>query len=386
MTIDSSLVLRARAAGEVIAPMLDEIETERRLPAPAIEALAAAGAFKVCVPRAYGGAQASASTMAAVIEELARVDGSAGWITMIGATSGLMAVYLDETVAREIFSPADAVACGVFAPMGRAVPTADGYRVSGRWPFASGCEHARWRTGGAIVMSDPPDVLPSGAPNVRSLVFSSEQTTIHDTWKTSGLRGTGSHDMSVSDAIVPRERTFSLLTDRPRHAGYELSFFGVLAAGVASVGLGIARAAVDTASHLMRTKLAPGAKRPQSHRELVQVEVARAEARLRAARALLHEALAEASALATSSEPTDPKTLASRAQLRIAACHAATDSAAVTSAMYELGGGAAIYTGNPLQRQFRDAHVVTHHLMVSSTALTMAGRVVLGVETDVTML
>lgn len=386
MTIDSSLVVRARAAGETIAPMLDEIETDRRLPAPAIEALAAAGAFKACVPRAFGGAQANASTMAAVIEELARVDGSVGWITMIGATSGLMSVYLDETVAREIFSPADAVACGVFAPMGRAAPVGDGYRVTGRWPFASGCEHARWRMGGALVTSDPPDLLPSGAPNVRSIVFTSEQTTIHDTWKTSGLRGTGSHDMSVTDAIVPRERTFSLFTDQPRHAGYELSFFGVLAAGVASVGLGIARAAVDTATHVMRTKLAPGAKRPQSHRELVQVEVARAEARLRAARALLHEALEAASAHATSAAATDPKTLASRAQLRLAACHAATESAAVTGAMYELGGGAAIYTSHPLQRQFRDAHVVTHHLMVSSTALTMAGRVLLGVETDVTML
>jgi alkylation response protein AidB-like acyl-CoA dehydrogenase len=386
MTIDASLVMRARAAGEVIGPMLGEIETERRLPGPAVEALCSSGALKVCVPRAYGGSQATASTMAAVIEELARVDGSLGWCTMIGATSGLMAVYLDETVAREIFGPADAVTCGVFAPMGRATPTGDGYRVTGRWPFASGCEPARWRMGGAIVTSDPPDVLPSGAPNVRSMVFAADQTTIHDTWKTTGLRGTGSHDMSVTDVVVPRERTFSLFTDSPRHPGYELSFFGVLSAGVAAVGLGIARAAIDTASQLVRTKLAPGAKRPQSHRELVQVEVARAEARLRAARAGLYQALDEASALAASTSPTDPKTLASRAQLRLAACHAATDCAAVTAAMYELGGGAAIYTSNPLQRQFRDAHVVTHHLMVSSTALTMAGRVLLGVETDVTML
>jgi len=377
MPIDTSLVMRARAAGEAIAPMLEQIETERRLPAHAIEAIAAAGAFKVCVPRVFGGSQASASTMAAVIEELARVDGSAGWIAMIGATSGLMSVYLDEAVAREIFGPDDAVACGVFAPMGRATPVGDGYRVTGRWPFASGCEHSRWRMGGALV---------EGEPNVRSMVFAADQTTIHDTWKTSGLRGTGSHDMSVTDALVARERTFSLFTDSPRHAGYELSFFGVLAAGVASVGLGIARHAVHTPTHVMPAKPPPGAKRPQSNRELVQVEVARSEARLRAARALLHEAIEAASTLATSSATTDPTVLASRAHLRLAACHAATESAAVTAAMYELGGGAAIYTGNPLQRQFRDAHVVTHHLMVSSTALTMAGKVLLGVETDVTML
>jgi alkylation response protein AidB-like acyl-CoA dehydrogenase len=305
---------------------------------------------------------------------------------MIGATSGLMSVYLDETVAREMFGAADAVACGVFAPMGRAVPVGDGYKVTGRWPFASGCEHARWRMGGAVVLTDPPDLLPSGMPNVRSMVFSADQTTIHDTWKTSGLRGTGSHDMSVADVIVPRERTFSLFTDKPKHAGYELSFFGVLSAGVAAVGLGIARAAIDTASHLVRTKMAPGAKRPQSHRELVQVEVARAEGRLRAARAALYESLAEATTLAASLSPTDPKMLASRAQIRLAACHAATDGAAVTAAMYELGGGAAIYESSPLQRHLRDVHVATQHMLVAPSTWELAGRSLLGQPLDAAQL
>lgn len=365
--------------------MLGELETERRLPVAAVDALVEAGMFKLCVPREYGGSQADAATLAGVIEEMSRIDGSLGWCVMIGATSGLMSVYLDESVAREVYGPADAITCGVFAPMGRAVATEGGYRVTGKWPFASGCEHSRWRMGGAIV-TEPAELLPSGAPDVRSMLFHRDDTTIHDTWKTSGLRGTGSHDMSVRDVVVPRERTFSLLTSSPRHAGYELPFFGVLAAGVAAVGLGIARAALDGATAVVRTKVAPGGKRPHSHRELVQVEIARAEARLRGARALLHEALAEAVALVREAGPSDPRVLAGRARLRLAACHAATESAAVTAAMYELGGGAAIYSDHPLQRQFRDAHVVTHHVMVSTTALVMAGRVLLGVETDVTLL
>jgi alkylation response protein AidB-like acyl-CoA dehydrogenase len=386
MSVDSSLVGRMRVATEAIAPMLGGIETERRLPAAAVEALGAAGAFKLFVPRTYGGAQASPATMVALIEEAARLDGSVGWIVMVGATSSLMSVYLDDATAREIYGPADAVSCGVFAPMGRAVSTPEGYRVTGRWPFASGCEHSRWRMGGALVATDPPDLLPSGAPNVRSMIFRDTDTTIHDTWDTTGLRGTGSHDISVTDIVVPCNRTFSLLTETPRHAGYELPFFGVLAAGVAAVGIGIAQAAVDTASALVRSKSAPGGKRTLAHRELVQVEVARASARVRGARALLQDAVGEAVQAAAGDGASAPPVLAARARLRLAACHVATETAAATSAMYELGGGSAIYRTSPLQRQFRDAHVVTHHLMVSSTALAMAGRVLLGVDGDVTTL
>ncbi len=383
MEIDEAAA-RARDAAERIAPMLDDIDTARRLPAPAIDALAAAGVFKLCVPRSLGGAQASPLALLATIEELARLDGSAGWCTMIGATSGLMSVYLDEDVAREIYAPADAITCGVFAPMGRATPTDAGYRVSGRWPFASGCEHSRWRMGGTIADGDAP--LPSGAPDVRSALFRAEDTTIHDTWDTVGLRGTGSHDFSVDNVEVPRERTFSLLTDRPKHAGYDLPFFGVLAAGVAAVGVGIARASIESATTMVQTKKPPGSKKPLAHRELVQLEIARAEARTSAARALLGSALDTAMQTVAASAHDDPRCIMARARLRIAACHAASESAAVAAAMYELGGGSAVYTRSPLSRQFRDAQVVTHHLMVSSTALTMAGRALLGIDVDGTVL
>jgi alkylation response protein AidB-like acyl-CoA dehydrogenase len=382
MDVDESRVVRARDAAGVIAPHLDQIERDRGLTPAAIEALVAAGVFKLCVPRVYGGAQASPATMLAVIEELAKTDGSVGWCAMIGITSSLMSVYLDEAVAREIYGPADAITCGVFAPTGRAVPTGGGYRVTGRWAFASGCRDARWRMGGTLVMGDAPELLPSGAPDVRNVVFRADETTIHDTWDTTGLRGTGSHDLEVVDVTVPRERTFSLLSGRPRHDGYALPFFGLLASGVAAVGLGIARAALDGLVTLAAHKKLPGGKKTLAHREHVQLEVARAEARVRAARGLLFEALADATG-----EDDDPRrSLLARARLRLAACHAATEAAAVTASAYELGGGAAVYRTSPLQRQFRDAHVVTHHVMVSSTALTTAGRVLLGLETETSTL
>lgn len=367
--IDAALVARAHAAAEEIAPLASRIEAERRMPREAVDALVRAGVFKLLVPKAYGGAQASPATVLSVIEQIARADGSAGWCAMIGSTSGLMSVYLDDATAREVYGPDDAITCGVFAPMGRATPVEDGYRVSGRWPFASGCEHSQWRMGGTMAVGDP---------TVRSVLFRASETKVIDTWDTSGLRGTGSHDFEVTDVVVPRSRTFSLLGDRPRHDGYALPFFGVLASGVAAVGLGIARAAIDTFVAMAKSKTPPGSKRTLAHRELVQVDVASAEAKLRAARAFLFEAIEEASAA--------PEALAPRATLRLAAAHAAEEAAAATALMYRAGGGSAIYAKSPLQRHFRDAHVVTHHVMVSATATTLAGRVMLDVETDTAML
>jgi indole-3-acetate monooxygenase len=377
--IDETLLARARAASEVIAPLAVQIEHDRRLPAAAVSALVGAGAFKLLVPRTFGGSEAHPATMVAVLEQLAQADGSAAWCAMVGTTSGLMSMHLDEAVAREVYAPDDAVTCGVFAPMGRAVPVPGGYRVSGRWPFASGCEHSRWRMGGAIVMGDagPAELLPSGAPDVRSMLFRADETRVHDTWDTSGLRGTGSHDLEVTDVFVPHERSFSLLTGTPKHAGSTLPFFGVLASGVAAVGLGIARAAVDALVAMARTKTPPGSKRTLAHRDLVQMDVAKAEAKLRGARAFLYAAIEEA--VATPS-------LVTRARLRLAACHAAEEAAAVVAIAYKAGGGAAIYAKSPLQRYFRDAHVVTHHIMVNDVAMTLAGRVLLGVESDTTTL
>jgi len=218
---------------------------------------------------------------------------------------------------------------------------------------------------------------------VRSFLFRSDETKVLDTWDTSGLRGTGSHDIEVTDLLVPSARSFSLLTGRPKHAGYTLPYFGVLAAGVAAVGLGIARASLDAFVAMAKSKTPPGSKRTLAHRELVQLDVAKAEAKLRAARAFLFEAMEEATAVASS---TDGPSLASRARLRLAASHAAEESAAVTALAYQAGGGSAIYARSPLQRQFRDAHVVTHHVMVSAVATTLAGRVLLDLESDTTTL
>ena len=380
MSIDQELLARAAEAADVVRPLREETERGRRLAPAAAEAVVRSGAHKLLVPRAYGGTQVHPSTMIAVIERIAQGDGSAGWVAMIGATSGLMSHTLDEAMAREAFGPDDVTLAGVFAPMGRARKVEGGYRVTGRWPFASGCEGARWRMGGVLVVGEdgaPTELLPSGAPDVRSVLFRADETSVIDTWDTSGLRGSGSHDMAVEEMFVPASRTTCMLSERSKFADYTLPFFGTLSSGVAAVGLGIARDAIDEFVLLAKTKKAPGSKRTIAHREHVQLDVARAEARLRAARAGLYEAAEEA---------TTTLSLTARAHLRAASSFAAEEAAAVTTAMYNAGGGTTIYAKSPLQRHFRDAHVVTHHLMVSVTSTTLAGKALLGVDGDTTML
>jgi alkylation response protein AidB-like acyl-CoA dehydrogenase len=383
-TVDhAALVDRARAAGETIAPLAARIEAERRLPREAVDALVRSGAHKLLVPRSLGGSEASPSTFVAVLEELGRADGSVGWVAMIHATSGLMSALLPEPVAREIYGDGDALTCGVFAPMGRAVREAGGYRVSGRWPFASGCENSSWRMGGAIVASDPPDLLPGGAPHVRCLVFRADETRVIDTWNTSGLRGTGSHDLEVMDVLVPESRAFSFFTTEPwaRAPLYRAPFFGVLASGIAAVAIGIARNAVDALVTLAKKKQPVGSKRGIAHREIVQLAVASAEAKVRGARALLRDALADVEA-----ELERGPTLRARAVLRLAAAHATAEAASAVDLAYEAGGGTSIYATSPLQRAFRDVHTATQHVMVAKTATTLAGRILLDLESDTSAL
>ena len=356
------------AALATLAPLVPRIEAERRLPREAVDALVAAGVFKLLVPHAYGGAGAEPRVAVETIEAIAQVDGSAGWCAMIALTSSLMCDLLDDATAREVYGPADAITCGVFAPMGRAIPEGDGYRVSGRWSFASGCEHSQWRMAGTLA---------PGSQEVLSVLLRADQTRIEDTWHASGLRGTGSHDFVVEDALVPRTHAFSLVAragSRRLTIASPRPFFGILSACIAGVGLGLGRAAIDAFSAIARDKKLPGGKKTIATRELVPVDVARAEARLGAARAYLYEQLA------------GDGSLHARARLRLAAVNAVEAGAEVTTAMFRAGGGGAVYARSPLQRYQRDAQVVAQHIMVSSLATTTAGRVLLDIESDTSTL
>jgi alkylation response protein AidB-like acyl-CoA dehydrogenase len=381
-----SPVEAARALGPAVRAAAARVEQDRRLPPELVAALAEAGLFRLCVPRALGGLEADPGTLVETLATLAEADGSTAWCVMIGATTGVLAAWVSDDVAREVWGPAGAVTGGAFAPQGRAVAVDGGWRVTGRWAFASGCQHCAWLTGGSVLMDgDRPRLLPSGAPDARLMLFPAAEVEVIDTWTVSGLRGTGSHDIAVADAFVPAARSVSLVTDRPRATGplYAFPVFGLLALGIAAVGLGMARAALDELRRLAGVKTPALARRLLRDRPVVQVEVARAEAALGAARAFVLDAVGAAWETARA---RGAMSLDERVRLRLAATGAAQAAARVVDAAYEAGGGTSIYATSPLQRCFRDVHALTQHTMVAPATLELAGRVLLGVETDAAML
>jgi alkylation response protein AidB-like acyl-CoA dehydrogenase len=333
-------------------------EREGTLPRPLVDELAAAGLFRLCLPRELDGPEVGPRVLVEVFATLARGDGAAGWCTMIGATSGLVAGSLPREAAAAIYGDPLVISGGVYAPLGRAEPADGGYRVSGRWPFASGCRHCDWLMGGCLVDGAVPRLALVPAGSAR----------IIENWEVAGLRGTGSHDIAIDDVHVPAAHTASLLADRPWPAGvlYRLPIFGMLAVGIAAVALGIGQGAIDD--------LIADPGRPSSR---VQAAVARAQAQLAAARALLELELDRAFEQASAGGEVEP---ARRAALRLAASHAAHTAAEVARAMFELAGASAIHERHPLQRRFRDAHVATHHVMVAPATFPVVGRVLMGLD------
>jgi len=368
----------ARAA-DTIAPRIADAERDGRHDAAALAALAATGVFKTLVPRAYGGGHGDLLPYVEGIERAARIDGAAGWLAMIGATTGLTAAYLPDAVAREVFGPDDAFACGVFAPTGRATRVGDALKIEGRWSWASGCEHARWRMVGVVLCEDGrPRLDAQGAPETRCVFLRAEEITVVPNWNVLGLRATGSHDLAAAGALVPIERSFSLLgSARDPDAAYRVSPFGVLALGVAAAALGIAAAAVDRFAALAREKTPVGARRPLAHRELAQVAFARADGQVRAARASLHNA-----ALAAGSADALP----ARAALRVVACDVTRTAVSAVDGIFQGAGAGAARVGEPLERHFRDVHMAAQHAMVTDAVAAVAGRVGLGLDTDASLL
>lgn len=372
-------VAAAREVAPLASALADRSDQDRRLTPELVQALRQSGLFRMLVPSALGGAETSPWQMVAAVEELARGDAAAGWCVSVAATSGMLAAYLPEHHAAEVFGDPEGCAGGVFAPKGRATPSQPGtLAVTGRWSFASGVQHCDWLLGGCMVaQGEGVRRLKSGAPDVRMMLIPAAQAQVIDTWAVSGLRGTGSHDFAVQAVEVPAARSVSLISDAPREQGplYTFPAFGLLALAIAGVGMGIARGAIQDLVGLADSKTPAMATHKLADQPDTRVRVARAEAELRAARALVASAVEQAWDQAAHHGAVD---LERRAGLRLAASHAMGRAAHVVDEMYSLAGGSAVYDASPLQRRFRDVHVATQHMLVNPSTWDFAGRVLLG--------
>ncbi len=374
---DAQLDALAARASTLARELAATSERERALAPALLEELRATGLMRAGAPAALGALEASPTATLCGAETIARGDASAGWCVSIAATSSLLSAYLPEAGAAEIFGDPATVAAGVWAPRGNAVLVDGGLRVSGRWPFCSGISHSQWLFAGCVLADQQ-----AGAdrPTMRVVALPTAELEILDTWHTSGLCATGSHDACAEDLFVPDCHILSLLEGGPRIDAplYRFPIFGFFALSIAAAALGNARGAIEDLSELAAAKAAQGSSRRLAERPATQAAVGEAEAALRAARALFYEAIEAAWEAAHRGGPVEESL---RLGLRLAATHAVRSSAEVARSMYDLGGGTAIYEDSPLQRRFRDAHAATAHFQVNPAMWELTGRVLLGLPT-----
>ncbi|HEY0436324.1 MAG TPA: acyl-CoA dehydrogenase family protein [Phenylobacterium sp.] len=377
MSIEQELVERARRLAAEVAPRGAEIEAAGRIPRDISLAMGEAGFYRMYMTAARGGPEVSPRTAAEVCEALAQGDAACGWVAFIAATTTLAFGRLTDDAVAEIMARPDSLVTGVFAPNGVAERVEGGFRVNGRWDWGSGSPNADWIGGGCVLVEDgKPLTNSAGVARNHMLFFPREQVTSLDTWEVSGLRGTGSTAFEVRDVFVPERHAAGVLVrglpDRPL---FRFPPFSPLAQGIGAVALGIARASLDEATRVVGEKRRGGSSAPLAERSHTQIEIARAEARLRAARAFFYGSIDAAWAAAQDSGPV---AVEHSRDMRLAVNHAVSEAVAVVDAMYGLAGGTSVYAASPLQRQFRDVHVATQHFMVSPSTLETAGRLFLG--------
>jgi alkylation response protein AidB-like acyl-CoA dehydrogenase len=275
------------------------------------------------------------------------------------------------------------VIAGALPPKGAAMPVPGGFRLTGRWTFASGCHQADWMLGTSAVMAHgTPRLRPDGRPDIRTFFVPVAECEFLDTWHTTGLRGTGSHDWQVTDVFVPEERSFPILFNGPSEPG-SLSIRDFAAYGgprIAAVALGIARDAIDAFTALAMTKTPLLATSTLATQHTTHERVGRAEALLRAGRAFLYETVRELPYGPTwSAELSDDL----RASIRLAGAHAAQNAAEAVDLMFNAAGTTSIYASSRLERCFRDVHVATQHIAVAPSNIEMVGQYFLGLGLQV---
>ena len=380
-------VARARSLGPALAAAADEIERNRELPASIVAALINNGLFRLLQPRSLGGAELDPMTYVKVVEQIASHDASTGWCVEQANGCSMVAAFLDPDIAQEIFGPADGIVA--WGPVGPAelciVP--GGFRLTGAWNFASGSHHASW-LGAHVVMRGPdgePLCRPDGGEILRTLLFPKSQATMTDIWHVVGLRGTGSDRYSVTDLFIPEQYTVLRDPDiAPREPGrlYCFSTSNLYASGVAAVTLGTARGMIGDFTELATEKTPRGIRQRLCENQVIQSQLAQAEARIRSARAFLLSSLAE---IWEAVGVTGELNLEQNTMIRLASTWAIHQAREVVNTLYHGAGATAIFDDRPFERRFRDMHTATQQAQGRQAHYETIGRVLFGLAPDTAM-
>ena len=385
-----TLKARARALVPALRARATETEGLRRIPDATIAELHQSGIFRMLQPERVGGSELPYRALVELGAILAEGCGSTSWVTTNLASHHWMLAMWPKEAQDEVWgaSPDDLIGSALVFPSGKAVAVDGGFRLSGRWPFSSGVDPSRWNFVGGIVHDA------RGKPvEQRIFLVEADSYRIIDTWYATGLRGTGSKDIEMSDVFVPTHRTVALAAlaggTVPGSAVnpaalYRLPVLGLFAFVVSGVSLGLARGAIADYTQSIKTRQATYSGRRLADLANLQLKVGEASALADTAEALMLKGCDEAQALV---ESGSTPTIEQKARWRRDGAYAAGLCTEAVSMLFAATGGGGIYLDQPIQRAFRDAQAANAHYALSwDVNGTQWGRLALGLPAEPVML
>ena len=354
-----------------------KIEQDRRIPPALLEALHKEKLFRLLLPKDFGGEEIDPLTFFKAISAIAEADSSTAWCLCQANGCSTASAYVDLHVAEAIWGndPKAVVAWG--PGKAEAVRKDDGYTVTGRWQFASGSRHATWL--GARM----PLTLPNGEDSYRVLFFPSGKAEMKDIWNVLGLRGTASDGYSIKDVFIQQD--FMATRDvEPEERRYDAPLYLIhanihYATGFSGVALGIARAMLEEFKELASKKVPNRLTQRLCENPIIQLAVAKAEARIRSARALM---LSEWYEIWDEIVETHEFTEDARMRLRFSATYCIHEAKDVIDALYDASGATTIFSSNRMQKHFRDIHTLTQQGQGRLMYMQVAGQHLMGLEAD----
>lgn len=360
-------------------------ETARTLTQPLVDALWDSGLMQFMNPYEAGGSEPGYAELIETWIEMARQDGSVGWIGIANLPSACFAAaYLPDQGFKEVFTDNDnrVTMGGQFFPNGTGDVTEGGYKVTGAWQFGSGTGHSEYVCAGFLPMDNGEMVMADdGMPLMMVAVVPRDEVTFTDGWHVQGLKGTGSYDYEFADVYVPKSRTYPLFTREPIRGGplYRFGVMPLTGCGHAAWALGVARSAIDDVVALAKEKVRMGDDSSIANKLTFQRDLAHHEAMWRAAHRLVVDTFTGMEARVAGGESLSPEM---RGDMRIAATYATEASREVVQWAHLAAGTSAIREGSRLERAFRDMYTGTQHAFISEKTYTEAGKLMLGLIED----
>jgi alkylation response protein AidB-like acyl-CoA dehydrogenase len=379
----ATLLGHARDLRPLLQRHAAETDALRRLPDAVVAALRDAGLCHLMVPKRLGGHETNIRTYMEVIAELGRGCGSTAWVASLINVCAWLASLFPERAQREIWDedPAAWVA-GSLNPIGETSRVDGGWRVTGRWPWASGSLHAQWAACGINMKNESGQIV-----NVGLSLMPMRELTVEDTWHMAGMRGTGSNTIVARDVFVPEHRFLpyppafggTYRTEHKDEAVYRVAFVPVTVLILAGSQLGVAQAALDYVISKAPTRGVTHTNFPKQS-ESAGFQILLAEAAMTIESARLH-AMRAADDLDRWAQSSGYPDLAERARMRADTAIAAKYCREAVDMLVSAHGTSSLADVSPMQRLWRDIHVASHHAITEwHVNLEVYGKALLGQE------